>query len=122
MSHIVVIKTEIRDLAALNCACRRLDLPPPKWETVRLFEREATGHCVRLRDWRWPVVCDLKEGRVQFDNFEGRWGHRRELDRLVQRYAAEKAKLEARKQGHSVTEQTLSDGSIKLCVHVGDTT
>lgn len=28
--------------------------------------------------------------------------------------ALEKATLEARKQGHSVTEQTLEDGSVKL--------
>ena len=29
-------------------------------------------------------------------------------------YAVEKAKLEARKQGHAVSEQALQDGSIKL--------
>lgn len=33
--------------------------------------------------------------------------------------AFEKAKLEARKQGHTVREQPLSDGSIKLTVQVG---
>ena len=26
-------------------------------ETRRLFSGEATGHCVRLPDWRYPVVC-----------------------------------------------------------------
>lgn len=33
--------------------------------------------------------------------------------------AVEKAKIEARKKGHSVTEQSLADGSIKLTVQVG---
>ena len=33
----------------------------------------ATGYCVRLPDWRYPVVCDTESGRVRFDNFEGRW-------------------------------------------------
>jgi hypothetical protein len=33
-------------------------------------------------------------------------------------YAVEKAKLEARRNGHSVHEQTLSDGSIKLSIQV----
>ena len=122
MSHIVTIETEIRDALAVGAACRRLDLPQPTHETAQLFSGEATGHCVRLPDWRYPVVCDLKGGRVRYDNFEGRWGHQREFDRLMQGYAAEKAKLEARRHGHSVTGQVLADGSIKLSIHVGDTT
>jgi hypothetical protein len=34
-------------------------------------------------------------------------------------YAVEKAKLEARKRGFSVTEQTLQDGSIKVQINEG---
>ena len=30
----------------------------------------------------------------------------------------EKAKIEARKKGHTVSEQTLADGSIKLTIQV----
>ena len=120
MSHIVSVKTEIRDVAALNSACRRLGLRQPTHETVRLFSGEATGYCVHLNDWRYPVVCDTESGRVQFDNFEGRWGAPRELDKLMQAYACERAKLEARRNGHTITEQPLADGSIKLTVHVGD--
>jgi hypothetical protein len=33
--------------------------------------------------------------------------------------AVEKAKIEARKHGHSVVEHSLPDGSIKLTVQVG---
>ncbi len=33
--------------------------------------------------------------------------------------AVEKARSEARRQGHTVTEQSLADGSIKLVVQVG---
>ena len=36
--------------------------------------------------------------------------------------AVEKAKLEARKKGHSVSEQKLTDGSIKLTIQVGGAT
>ena len=120
MSHIVTVETEIRDVAALNSACRRLGLPLPTHETAQLFNGEATGYCVRLPDWRYPVICATESGRIQFDNFEGRWGDQRELDRLMQAYACERAKLEARRNGHTVTEQPLADGSIKLTVHVGD--
>ena len=118
MSHIVTIDTQVRDLAALQAACQRLGLPAPQHETVELFSGQATGHCVRLPEWKYPVVCDLSAGHVRYDNFEGQWGDRRALDKLLQSYAVERAKIEARRRGHSVTEQVLSDGSIKLTVQV----
>jgi hypothetical protein len=71
-----------------------------------------------LPEWKYPVVCDLSVGQVRYDNFEGQWGDRRALDKLLQSYAVERAKIEARRRGHSVTEQVLSDGSIKLTVQV----
>jgi hypothetical protein len=46
------------------------------------------------------------------------WGAQRELDRFLQAYAVEKTRLEARRQGHSVSEQALADGSISLTVTV----
>ena len=42
-----------------------------------------------------------------------------QLDRLLQAYAIEKARIEALRRGHSVSEQSLSDGSIKLTIRVG---
>ena len=120
MSHIVQIETQIRDLQALGAACRRLGLSAPVYETVRLFSGEVTGHSVRLPQWRYPVVCHLASGQVRFDNYNGRWGPSAELDRLRQSYAVEKTLLEARKQGHAVTEQTLRNGHIQLTIHVGD--
>ena len=119
MSHIVTIATEIRDAVALGVACQRLELQPPEQGTFKLFTTEATGLGVQLPDWRYPVVCDVNRGEVLFDNFKGRWGKQQELDRLLQSYAVEKTRIEARRQGHTVTEQSLSDGSIKLTVSVG---
>ena len=55
---------------------------------------------------------------MKFDNYLGKWGEQRELDRLLQMYAVEKAKIEARRRGHAVTEQPLSDGSVKLTIQV----
>ena len=118
MSHIVTIETEVRDAAAVGAACRRLDLDQPKHGTFKLFSAEATGLGVKLPDWRFPVVCDLQTGGVKYDNFEGRWGDQEHLDRLMQAYAVEKAKLESRRQGHSVAEHALKDGSIKLTIQV----
>ena len=118
MSHIVTIKTEVRDLAALAAACARLGLKAPVHGTARLYAGEATGQIVELPGWQYPVVIDTEQRQISFDTYNGAWGDAKELDKLFQAYAVEKAKLEARKQGHSVTEQALADGSIKLTVAV----
>jgi hypothetical protein len=119
MSHIVQIQTQVRDSAAVQAACRRLDLAGPVQGTFDVFGTEVTGLGVRLPDWDYPIVCDTTTGKVQFDNYNGAWGDQKELDRFMQAYAVEKAKIEARKKGHSVTEQPLADGSIKLTVNLG---
>jgi hypothetical protein len=119
VSHIVDIKTEIRDEAAVKAACTRLQLPTPEHKTVRLFSATATGLCVQLTGWSYPVVCDLQSGRVQYDNYNGHWGEQSRLNQFLQGYAVEKAKIEARKKGHSVSETRLQDGSIRVTVRVG---
>ena len=119
MSHIVEIKTEVRDEAAVKAACVRLQLPTPEHKTVRLFAATVTGLCVQLPGWRYPVVADLKTGQLQYDNYGGHWGPQAELHRFLQGYSVEKAKIEARKKGHSVSETRLTDGSIKVTVRVG---
>ena len=118
MSHIVSIRTQIKDAAAVRAACRRLNLAEPNVGTAELFSGSAHGLIVQLPDWVYPIACDVVSGDVRFDNFEGRWGQQRELDRFLQAYAVEVARLEARKQGHTVTEQQLTDGSIKLTIQV----
>ena len=119
MSHIVTIKTEVRDHAAISAACRRLQLAPPILGTAQLFSDQVAGLIVRLPDWTYPVVIDTTTGQVRFDNYEGAWGDQAQLDRFLQSYAVEKAGIEARKKGHQVIEQALADGSIKLTIRVG---
>lgn len=119
MSHIVQIQTEVRDPVAVAAACHRLKLPEPVQDTFKLFSSEATGLGVELPEWRYPVVCDTSSGQLQYDNYEGWWGDRSHLDRFLQAYAVEKTCIEARRKGHTVTEQAQADGSIKLTVQVG---
>ena len=118
MSHLVTIQTQVRDPAALAAACCRLGLKPPVQGTAQLYTSQATGQIVELPGWTYPVVFDTEQKLTHFDNYGGAWGNPKELDKLLQSYAVEKAKIEARKQGHSVTEQNLPDGSIKLTVQV----
>ena len=118
MSHIVEIKTQVKDATAVAAACRRLKLNEPRRETVTLFSAEVTGLAVQLPQWAYPIVCDTSTGEVKYDNYGGRWGQQAHLDQFLQAYAVEKARLEARRQGHSVTEHQLEDGSIRVRIAV----
>jgi hypothetical protein len=119
MSHIVEIKTEVRDEAAVRAACTRLQLAAPEHKTCRLFNATATGLCVQLPGWNYPVVCNLETGQVSYDNYGGHWGEQAKFNQFLQAYAVEKSKIEARKKGHAVTETRLQDGSIRVTVRVG---
>ncbi len=119
MSHVVEIKTEVRDEQAVRAACVRLQLAPPEHKTITLFSATAAGLCLQLPGWQYPVVCNLQSGSVQYDNYNGAWGEQTQLNRFLQGYAVEKAKIEARKKGHTCSESHLDDGSIRVTVHVG---
>ena len=119
MSHIVTVQAEVRDPVAIAAACRRLGLPEPVQGTAQLFSGQATGWLVKLPGWVYPVVLQTETGQVQFDNYNENWGKQEHLDRFVQAYCVELAKIEARKQGYAVTEQPLADGSIRLSIQVG---
>jgi hypothetical protein len=118
LSHIVTIRTQVRDAAAVEAACRRLNLPPPVLGRTQLFSTAVEGLAVQLPGWIYPVVCQLESGELGYDNYGGTWGNQRELDRFLQMYAIERARIEARRKGYTVTEQALSDGSVKLTIQV----
>jgi hypothetical protein len=64
-------------------------------------------------------VFHTETGQVHYDTFNGRWGEEAELHKFLQAYACEKVRSEAHAKGHTMTEQQLDNGSIKLTVHVG---
>ena len=101
-------------MAAVHNACKRLNLPAPVQGTTKLFDGEVTGLAVQLPAWIYPIVCDTVSGEVHFDNFQGRWGDERYLAKFLQTYAVCRATSEAQRRCHSVVEQKLADGSIKL--------
>jgi hypothetical protein len=119
MSHTVEIATEVRDEEAVRLACQRLQLKPPVRGSIKLFSETVTGLAVQLPDWEYPAVFNTDTGQMRYDNFFGKWGDKSRLDSFLQAYAVEKAKVEARRKGYSVFEQTLANGSIKLTLQVG---
>jgi hypothetical protein len=102
MSHTMNIKTEIKDLDALRAAADRLGYRVLSGN-LALFSSEETGTGVMLPGWRFPVVV-RDDGTIALDNYGGAWGDMAELNKLTAYYGIEKAKLEAWKQGYTVTE------------------
>lgn len=119
MSHIVQIATKVKNQAAVAAACQRLNLSAPVLGTARLYSGETTGLLVQLPGWKYPVAIDTADGSISFDNFENAWGERREMDKFLQMYAVELVRIEARKKGHTITEQQLQDGSVRLQIQEG---
>ena len=118
MSHIVQIETQIKDPEAIRAGCQRLQLPEPTFGEAKLFTTRRTGWIVCLPNWTYPVVCDVNTGKVDFDNYGGRWGEQKYLGKFLQAYAVEKARLEGRRKGYATSEQTLADGSIKVTLNL----
>ena len=119
MSHVVTIKTRVHDPAAVAAACHRLGLEAAVQGTAALYSGEATGLIVRLPRWQYPAVFDTLTGDVRYDNYEGQWGDQAQLDRFLQAYAVEVAKLQARRKGYAVSEQQLADGSVRVTIVEG---
>ena len=117
MSHTVTIQAELKDPAALEAACRRLQLHLPTRGRIQLFDRVAEGTGIQLDGWRFPI-CLTDQGELLYDNFGGFWGLPERLDEFRQAYAIEKTRLEARRQGYPCQEQALPDGSVRLTLQV----
>jgi hypothetical protein len=120
LSHLVTIATQVKDPEAVKSACRRLGLDAPVQSNVKFFDGSShTGLTVKLPGWRYPVVCDTAAGAVHYDNFRGYWGEQSQFDRFISTYAAEKAKIEARRRGHRIVSETVAtDGTIRLEIAV----
>jgi hypothetical protein len=119
LSHIVTVKTEVRDQAAITAACRRLALAEPVRGTAELYSGQFSGLLVQLPDWLYPVVIDTTTGTIRYDNYGGCWGDEQHLHRFLQAHTVEQARIEARKKNYSTTEQSLADGSIMVEIEVG---
>jgi hypothetical protein len=119
LSHIVEVKTQVRDPAAVAAACRRLALPEPVRGTAELYSGDISGLIVRLPDWEYAVVIDMETGAIRYDNYNGAWGDEQHLHRFLQAYVVEQSRIEARKKSYLTTEQSLADGSIMVEIEVG---
>lgn len=143
MSHVVTIKCELRDLAAIEAACKRLgwefrrDQKTFEWYGVWVgdysgqdaaylaadIKPEDYGKCdhaIRVPGASYEIGLIARQGKFVpvFDNWYS--GGLKEfradngLKGFVQAYSVEKAKLELIRKGYRPVEQTKPDGSIVL--------
>jgi hypothetical protein len=104
MSHTMNITLELKDNDALAAACERLGCHILGYGVHKLFSsNQETGIGIKLDGWSYPIVVK-DNGTVAFDNFKGRWGDEARINELKAYYGMEKAKIEARRAGHSVYE------------------
>lgn len=147
MSHVVTVKIEIQDLEAVEAACARLGWHwRPNQKTYAWYGRwlkdyhgndaaykngfdpEQFGKCehaIGVPKARYEIGL-IRQGAAYtllWDNYAtgGLQNLTQEngLQGFLAAYAAEKAKLTAKRQGFKVREQVLDNGNIKLTVEVG---
>jgi len=89
-----------------------LESKTPAEAAKQLDMRVGTVRVAKCR-----VLARLRQelGEVSVDAL----AEQQQLDRFIQAYAVERAKIEARTKGHTVTEQQLTDGSIKVTIQIG---
>ena len=119
MSHITTIKDIlIKDLNILQKATARLtdtrlEIHEPR--PIKLYQKEPVLSVaqVKFESWLYPVLV-APSGEIHYDNFNGKWGEIKHLNKLKQMYGLEKSKQLAKAQGYLCREKQKQDGAIVL--------
>ena len=122
MSHFTTIETQIRDIPALQAACRELGLTLLESTMARGYSSNNIkgDYVIRLKgpydvaltrqqDGSYGLTTDWWAGHVERELGAG-------YGKLLQLYGVHKAQAEARRKGYTTRRQSLSDGSIKLTI------
>jgi hypothetical protein len=124
--QLILVKTEVKSIQAIQAACGRLGLSMPKHGRARMFSWEGEplqfveGLLLYLPGWRYPVCINPENGQMQYDNHKEVWGEQKRLDDFMQAYAVEQARITAFEQGMTCYEQVLADGSIEVHACLGE--
>lgn len=117
MSHTTTIDVKLKDVNIIKKVCKKLNLPIEENAKVTFFDgKMEVGTKVQLPGWRYPI-CIKRSGEVLFDDYNGVWGDKKELNLLKQHYAVEKTKLVAIKNGYTFQEKQVGN-EIKLIVNM----
>lgn len=113
MSHMVKVKTSMKNKQIQAAACRRLKLDPPVQGSYRFMDgKTAEGSVIRLKGWNHPLVIE-ESGEARFDNYGGSWGDIKRLNELKQAYAVETV-LSVSRGRFMVNEIPQDNGFVRL--------
>ena len=122
MSHFTSIQTQIKDLDALQDACRELGVELAHKGVARGYATNTrTGEAVIKLKGPYDVALNRQEDAAYALTTDWWGGHVEKevgtnFTKLIQLYGVHKAMREARQRGYSVQRAALNDGSIKLMI------
>jgi len=128
MSHVATVKIEIKDLDALDAACRELGLELVRDQKTHRYysgNQAPCEHAIRIPGAAdaWEIgIIKAPDGRAGFelawDSFAGGGGMvekvGRDCAKLKQQYAKHIAIRHAQRNGYRIQQQARADGSIQL--------
>lgn len=108
-SHTAKVRVTYTDEDALRKAVESLGGKMLGRGNHHLFDGNYLGLGFTLPGWQYPLV--LSDGTLKFDDYNGRWGDRKMIDRLTDRYVLQSAVVAAENLGW-ITEQV--DGKLRI--------
>lgn len=97
MSHTVKMDIEIKERDCFTAALQAAGATILGEGTHRLFETSETGLGFKLKGWHYPLV--LTNDGLKFDDYNGAWGNRADLEAITGEYALQVAAKAATQQG-----------------------
>ncbi len=119
MSHFTTIKTQIKDIEALELASKELGIALLKNTNARGYAQPLHGDFVLKLSGPYDIAVNTQKDGT-FALTTDWWGEHvekevgKDYSKLLQLYGVHKASIEARKKGMSVLRRPQNDGSIKL--------
>lgn len=113
MSHTTELEVDFNDHDSLRYAVTEVGGTFLGAISVNLFDGKqiAADAAFELPDWKYPVA--VKDGKLYFDNYNGRWGKNETLDKVRQGYARNVSVKTLKARGYRVTEH-VENGHIRL--------
>jgi hypothetical protein len=92
------VQIEFRNKDALIAAVQRLGWRVLGEGSYKLFSSTEIGLGIQIPGWEYPVIVK-GNGTIAFDDYNGCWGNRADIEKLRAKYALEAARLAAEAQG-----------------------
>lgn len=116
MSHIVTIKTELKNFDTIKEVCKRLGLHCKQSNDINVYNTNKTGMGIHLKGWKYPIVVN-KQGVVYYDNYNGNWGNMKEYNKFVDEYSLEETLKKIKKKNLKYNIQRINN-EIKIEVMI----